>query len=175
MPLTPLHLGPLLPLKLVAPFNFSLGTFTVVQVVIDLEVVYNIMTKAPVLHDRAHTLAGALLVGLLCLVPAKIGLTAAYRWLRPRLAAREDVPRSVVSALQDVTWLGAITGALIGAITHVALDGLMHMDVHPFAPWSQDNPLWIPDSFVRIHLACALIGLAGLAVNGIEARVDRGR
>jgi hypothetical protein len=75
----------------------------VVQVVIDLEVVYNIMTDAPVLHDRTHTLAGALLVGLLCIVPAKLGLTTAYRWLRPRLAAREDVPRGIVGALEDVT------------------------------------------------------------------------
>lgn len=162
MPLTPLHLGPVLPLKLLAPRSFSLGTFAVVQVAIDLEVVYNIVTDAPVLHTRAHTLAGALLVGLLCLVPAKFGLTAAYRWLRPRLAAREDVPRSVVSALRDITWLGALVGALLGSLTHVVLDGLMHMDVHPFAPWLADNPLWIPDSFVWIHLACALVGLAGV-------------
>ncbi len=129
---------------------------------IDLEVVYNIVTDAPVLHDRTHTLMGALLVGLLCLVPAKLGLTAAYGWLRPRLAARDDVPRSVVSELQEVTWLGAISGVWLGSLTHVVLDGVIHMDVRPFAPWSEDNPLWIPGSFVWIHLTCALVGVVGL-------------
>lgn len=127
----------------------------------------------PVLHDRTHTLAGTLVVGLLCLVPAKLGLTASYRWLRPRLAAREDVPRRVVRELQDVTWLGAIIGALLGALTHVALDGMMHLDVHPVAPWSADNPLWIPDSFAWIHLACALVGMAGLALWLRRAPVPR--
>ena len=43
----------------------------------------------------------------------------------------------------------------------MALDGLMHLDVHPFAPWSAENPLLIPGSFGWVHLVCALVGLAG--------------
>ncbi len=98
MPLTPFHLGPVLPLKLVAPRSFSLGTFAVVQVVIDLEVVYNMVTDAPVLHDRTHTLVGALLVGLLCLVPAKLGLP-------PRIAGsdRASPPETMYRVVSSVS------------------------------------------------------------------------
>jgi hypothetical protein len=162
MPLTPFHLGPVLPLKAVAPRAFSLGVFAVTQVAIDLEVLWNIATDAPVLHHRAHTLVGALVVGLACIVPTKVGLTAAYRWLRPRLARRPDVPPRLVGALREVTWLGAVTGALLGALTHVALDALMHPDVHPLGPWHPGVSFWIPGSFSWLHLVCALIGVVGL-------------
>lgn len=162
MPLTPFHLGPVLPLKVVAPRSFSIGVFAVVQVAIDLEVVWNVVTDAPVLHDRTHTLAGALVVGLFCIVPSKLGLTAGYRWLRSHLERRPDVPARFVRELRDVTWVGAVFGALVGSLTHVALDALMHPDVRPFAPWLAETSCWIPGSFVWIHLLCALAGLVGL-------------
>jgi hypothetical protein len=162
MPLTPFHLGPVLPLKVVAPRHFSIGTFAVVQVVIDLEVVWNIVSDAPVLHDRAHTLAGALLVGLACIVPSKLGLTALYRRLRPLLERRRDVPPRIVRELKDVSWVSAVTGAMLGSLTHVALDGLMHPDVRPFAPWLEETSFWVPGSFGWLHLLCGLAGLGGL-------------
>jgi len=164
MPLTPFHLGPILPLKAVPSRWFSLGAFAVVQVAIDLEVLWNLATEAPVLHDQAHSLAGALVVGLACILPSKVGLTAAYRWLARYLERRGDVPRGILREVVDVTWTGAMSGALIGAVTHVALDSLMHPDVHPFAPWYPQTSFWIPGSFGWLHLACAVIGLAGLVL-----------
>ena len=65
MPVTPFHLGPLMPLKAVVPRHFSLGVFAVVQVVIDLESIWNIVRDNPVVHDRLHTLLGAMLVAAL--------------------------------------------------------------------------------------------------------------
>jgi len=162
VPFTPFHIGPALLLKPSLRDRFSLGTFALVQVAIDLEVAANILTDAPYLHTRLHTLAGALAMGVLCIIPAKIVLTGLYGALSRRLEPHQDTPAWLIRELRPVTWIGAVSGGLIGGISHALLDSLIHVDARIFAPWVKDNPLWIPGSFIWIHLLCAAFGLVGL-------------
>jgi membrane-bound metal-dependent hydrolase YbcI (DUF457 family) len=55
----------------------------------------------------------------------------------------------------------------VGAYSHVALDSIMHVDVVPFAPFSNARPWLHVVSVDTLHLACiaaGIIGVAGLLV-----------
>jgi membrane-bound metal-dependent hydrolase YbcI (DUF457 family) len=53
---------------------------------------------------------------------------------------------------------------MIGTFSHIALDALMHPDMHPFWPIMGGNPWLGSVSVGSVHLACGLAGLAGAAV-----------
>ena len=162
MPLTPFDLGPAVVLKAVWPGWFSLGVFTAVQVAIDVETVSHIATGQYPLHGPWHTVPGSVLVGAVILVPARYGLAPVSAFLRRVLAPAPGIPRRVIDELAPVSWPGAALGALLGALSHVALDAFMHPDVTPLAPWRGGNPLFVPDSSFWLHAGCLVVGLLGL-------------
>lgn len=70
-------------------------------------------------------------------------------------------------------WLGAEptiapaamwSGAMLGAWSHLGLDGIMHYDVEPFAPWRRGNPLLELVSLEALHLGCLAATALGLVV-----------
>jgi membrane-bound metal-dependent hydrolase YbcI (DUF457 family) len=61
-----------------------------------------------------------------------------------------------------MTWLQAITSALLGTACHLLLDALMSKDVHPFAPWIDGNPLLMAGGMLPAHLACVLAAMLGM-------------
>jgi hypothetical protein len=162
MPVTPFHLGPVLPIKAMWPRWFSLGVFTAVQVVIDVEPVLRMSTGTYPLHGPFHTVLGSLLVALAVIPPAKYALTALYGAVRAHQARAGSLPPWLLTDLTPVSWPSAVIGGFVGAVSHVLLDALIHWDVTPFAPWSRMNPLLIPRSFVWVHVLCGVIGLSGL-------------
>ena len=72
-----------------------------------------------------------------------------------------------------LTWAASFAGALLGSFSHIILDAVMHADMRPWWPFRTDNPLLYLMGIDRLHLACALTGLLGLAV--IALRAKRGR
>jgi membrane-bound metal-dependent hydrolase YbcI (DUF457 family) len=46
--------------------------------------------------------------------------------------------------------------------SHIVLDGIMHADMHPLAPWSAANPLLHLVSLSALHWACIISGIAGV-------------
>lgn len=161
MPVTPFHVGPAVLVKAVAPRWFSLGVFALVQVVIDIEPVWNILRGRYPVHAHLHTLVGATLVGLAAALPGKYLVSAVNAVVRLRLADEAGIPPWLLAQFGPVPWPAALLGALAGGLSHPLLDALIHPDVAPFAPWRPGNPFYLRGSFVWVHVACALIGALG--------------
>ncbi len=153
MPLTPFHLGPGLLLTVGAGTSFT--AFLVVNVVIDIESGYHLATGAYPVHTFLHTTLGATIVALVTIA----GLAAVERWRRRRR------PHNTDGTLRASTSDAAIAGgALAGAWSHVILDGVMHDDARPLAPWSDGNPLHDAISLTALHAICVACAIAGIAV-----------
>jgi membrane-bound metal-dependent hydrolase YbcI (DUF457 family) len=59
------------------------------------------------------------------------------------------------------TWTASFLGAYVGTFSHVVLDALMHADMRPWWPLSDENGLLAALSPEWLHLGCALAALAG--------------
>jgi hypothetical protein len=162
VPVTPFHLGPALIVKAACPRQFSLGAFALVQVAIDVEPIWNILAGRWPVHARLHTLAGALLIAVALIVPARLGLPALYRAADRALRAVQPAGWPAWLRPGPGSWTSVSAGALVGGLSHVLLDAVVHSDVRPFAPWSAANPFLVRGSFVWMHLGCALAGAVGL-------------
>lgn len=129
MPLTPFHLAVGLPVRK----RISLKAFILVNVLIDLEpaaVMFFGMDKLGyALHQWVHTLGG---VTLMALVAFLSGVACRGKWR---------------------TWL---SGAFLGAYSHLFLDALVHRDVAPFDPFRSGNPLFL-DIHLEVTIACGVI------------------
>lgn len=142
MPITPLHFGAALPFELVLRGRFSTAAFVLANAVMDIQPVLALGFGVPVaVHGWTHSLAGA------SLIAAALSLLG---WRLPRRGAYA-------------------AGFFAGALTHVALDSLMHHDLSPLYPWREGNPviarfdvdisvvmiaptlLWIVVTLWRIH------------------------
>jgi membrane-bound metal-dependent hydrolase YbcI (DUF457 family) len=153
MPFTPLHFGYGALLHSAAPGRISFLAFCLANVVIDLEPLYYMVSGQYPIHRFFHTLPGALLAGAVV-----VAVHALIR--RPALAGR----------LPD--WLGwkslsarnVIYGALLGAVTHVFLDAIMHDDLRPWAPLSEANPLLRLVSIDALNLSCFVAAVGGAAL-----------
>ncbi|MBU3736401.1 MAG: hypothetical protein FGM62_05420 [Methylobacterium sp.] len=156
MPFTPFHFGPGLAIKGLIPAQFSLTTFVLANVAMDLEPLYRMwQVQAPV-HGVSHTLAGALAIGA---AAAMLGRGAAGLRQRACLSRDDDAGSPF-----RITSLQAWTGALLGTGSHLLLDAVMHRDMEPFFPVTEANPLLMPEWMWPLHLGCLLAGMCGLAL-----------
>ncbi len=157
MPFTPFHFGPGMALKAAAPRHFSFIAFCVANVLTDVEPLYFMLAKEYPLHRFLHTLVGATLTAAvtvalfaLCLrLPRALQLPDWFRW-------------------KSLTVPQVAVGAALGTYSHILLDSLMHTDMHPFAPFGDENPLLHLVSHATIHIGCLALGLAGAAVLAIR-------
>lgn len=158
MPFTPFHMGAALIVKPGLNRYFSMITFGIAQVAMDIEPGIGMLTGAEELHGPTHTIVGSLIIAyLVMLVAPAICDYLIRRWNKevihyklPWLVEAEPVPNSAV-----------IIGALFGTLSHVFLDSLMHHDIQPLLPFSEANPLMgliTPDC---VYLACTIAGVLG--------------
>ena len=140
MPFTPLHLGPGLLLKAALGHRFSLRTFALVQVVIDVESVVNIARRHSPVHGPLHSVVGTLTVGVA--VAAVVFLS---------LRGRSGLP-----PWHPTTALATALGGLLGGVTHTLIDGLMHKDLAPLWPWSAETPWLMGHGSLVATVGCAL-------------------
>ena len=150
MPFTPIHLGPGALFKAVGRRHFSFMVFGGSQVMMDIEPLIGIIQGKVILHGYSHTLAGALLIGLLA------GLIG-----RP-------ISAFVLSLLKvshhPFTWAASFTGALVGTFSHILFDAVMHPDMNPWWPIAQGNGLLGIIPVGALHLLCIGLGVAGAAI-----------
>jgi len=151
VPITPFHFGPGVLFHAAAPRRVSFIAFMAANCIADCESIYNILRGNFPLHRFLHTFVGAALVAAMT-----IALFMAMR----RLARRTPVPNWF--DWQQLTLSPVIVGALLGSYSHIVLDGIMHADVRPFAPWSDANPFLHAVSLGTLHLACVILGIAGV-------------
>jgi membrane-bound metal-dependent hydrolase YbcI (DUF457 family) len=154
MPFTPFHLGPAIAFKALGGHRFSFMVFGGAQVLMDIEPLIGILQNKEVLHGITHTVPGALVIGL---VAAVIGKPISEFVLR--LCKARDV---------EISWLASFAGALIGTLSHILLDAVMHFDMNPLWPFVQGNALLSIISLTQLHLLCLGLGLLGLAGLGLR-------
>ncbi len=155
MPITPFHLGAGLLIKAAVPIRFSLSAFAVVQVVIDIEVIVNVVRGHDPLHEFFHTWVGSLLLGSFC---ALLLLVIARR-VRDYVFSKCFDHRLRNFLTQDLAPFAILSGAFIGALSHIALDGFMHSELNK--PW-----LNLID-VAALHWYCltaCLVGLFGVVI-----------
>ncbi len=150
MPMTPWHLGPGLAFKAVAGPRMSLMTFAIAQPVMDVEVIYRILNQLPRPHGVSHTVIGAIVVA-----GVTVGVTVPTVWLVSG------------KTLAWLTWRAAWCGALLGTLSHVVLDSIMHSDVQPFWPVSQASPLHRVIGLTALHELCFWSGACGAVAWGV--------
>lgn len=158
MPITPFHFGPGLLIKSVAGNYFSWVAFVLANILIDLEPIgFFLFTGEPV-HPYLHTYLGALGLGLLV---ALFGRRPCEAWLmlwNDRLRPPET---GWTRVSPKVTPTAIATGGLLGTLSHVMIDSVMHVDVHPWSPLRPGNTMQGLVSIDDLHLWCILAGLIG--------------
>ena len=159
MPFTPLHMGPGLALKALAGRRFSLLSFGVAQVAMDIEPLVGIVRGSAVLHGASHTYVAALVIAAaVAVVAPPICRPLLRRWNRELAACR----LAWLAAPETLAPIPVIAGAFAGSLSHVALDSIMHADMSPLAPWSSANAWLGAISIDALNQSCIAAGLLGL-------------
>lgn len=151
MPFTPFHFGPGALLHALAPRRVSFLGFAAANVLIDVEPLYFLLAGEAYVHRFFHTYLGALLValatwGLFLTARAQVGRLRLPNWL-----GWQSLPSGAV-----------LLGALLGTASHIVLDSVMHSDIVPLAPWSEDNALFAWMGIDALHGLC--LGAGGLGL-----------
>jgi hypothetical protein len=156
MPVTPFHLFAITPLKAIAPGKFSWAIFALVNVLIDLEpITYFLITLSPE-HHFFHTIIGATLIAVLAAVYGRGLCEGAIKiW-------NDEIKSKLLIAEPNISKVGAWSGALIGAWTHLLLDSFMHDDIKPLSPFTDSNVLLGSIPIATLHTICLTSGLIGL-------------
>jgi hypothetical protein len=158
MPFTPLHFGPGLALKAVAP-RISFTVFMFSQVLIDLEPLFFMVMGEWHLHRFFHTYLGAVLIVFISVVVGRPLCCWFKAFWNVRLSLEQA---SWFSVPVDISWSSAILGAMAGAYSHILLDSVMHSDIVPFSPFFTANGLYSIISVTYLKLLCLVLGFVGL-------------
>lgn len=158
MPVTPFHFGPGLLFMAIGGPRFSWLAFAFANVLIDLEPIGFYLATGNPIHPYAHTYPGALVVGI---VAAWVARPPGEAWLRFWNRQLSPAQRRWLGAAEGIPATAAWTGALIGTLSHVALDSVMHYDVRPWWPLAEGNALLRVVSLETLHWSCVAAGIAG--------------
>jgi hypothetical protein len=158
LPFTPFHMGVALIVKPGLDRNFSVITFGIAQVAMDIEPGIGMLTDADVLHGPTHTLLGAIVIAMLVLLVApSVCNYLLSRW------NREVVHYKLFRELQaEVPSKRAMAiGAFFGTFSHVILDSLIHHDIQPLLPFTGSNPVQGMVTHDEVYQACVVAGVIG--------------
>jgi membrane-bound metal-dependent hydrolase YbcI (DUF457 family) len=158
LPFTPFHMGAALIAKPWLNRNFSVITFGIAQVAMDIEPGIGMLTGADVLHGPTHTILGALIIAYVVMRIAP----SVCNYLVRRWNKEVTYHRLAWLVQPETTSKTAVTvGAIFGTLSHVFLDSLIHHDIHPLLPFSKANPLTDLVSHDGVYQFCAVAGVLG--------------
>lgn len=148
MPFTPLHMGPGILIKAFLRRYFSLVVFGWIQILIDLQPLWVMVTGKGQLHGFSHTLAGATCIAVLAGLTGKALASHALKILKEE-------------RYLPVTTLSVWMGAFVGTYSHILLDSIMHSDVQFAWPLATGNALEGLISIDQLHIVCVASALVG--------------
>jgi len=157
MPFTPFHFGLGAALYAVVPRHLSFLAFCAVNVLMDVEPLYYMLTDQYPWHRFFHTYVGATLM-----LTATVGLFILARWLAGWLS----VPNWFT--WQDLNVRQVTIGAAAGSYSHIVLDSIMHPDIQPLFPFSSSNTLLQVMDVHTLHVACLVAGLTAIVLLGVR-------
>jgi membrane-bound metal-dependent hydrolase YbcI (DUF457 family) len=129
----------------------------------DVESIYNVLKGNFPVHRFLHTFVGA---------AVSAAMTIALFLFMRRLARSMPLPDWF--EWQQLKPPPVIVGALLGSYSHVVLDGIMHADLRPLAPWSDANPFLHAVSLSALHWGCIIAAIAGVLI-WLKTRQSRPR
>ncbi|PPD42165.1 MAG: hypothetical protein CTY16_14855 [Methylobacter sp.] len=158
MPFTPLHMGPGAAIKAVLGQYFSLMVFGVAQIAMDIEPLVRIIRGDSLIHGFTHTYIGATLIGIATFV---VGWPFCQGTLRFWNFITKPKFLRWLHASSPISKFAAFSGAFVGTFSHVFLDSIMHVDIHPWIPLNEGNSMLHFISVGWLHLFCVGLGVAG--------------
>jgi hypothetical protein len=165
MPFTPYHFGPGLLAKAVLSRRFSLTTFVLTQVVIDVETGYHLLHNEWPLHRTFHTMLAGAAAGVVLAVLVRIaGSLVGCRYRDSRLTLLME---------HECALPAALVGGILGGASHSLLDAIVHSDVRPYRPLVAGNPLLGMIGAGALHFWCIVTGVVAAVV--LIARAARRR
>lgn len=170
LPFTPFHMGAALVVKPALDHRFSVISFGIAQVAMDLEPGIRMWAHADVLHGPTHTFLGALIMAfVVMLIAPGICNRLLAKWNKEVAYCKQPW----LTHAEPVSKFAVANGAFFGTLSHVVLDSLMHHDIRPMSPFSESNPFMGLVTSDGVYQACALAGVFGIA--GWLARQGIGR
>jgi hypothetical protein len=154
-------MGPGLLVKAVMQGYFSLIIFGWAQVLMDIQPLLAIMTGKGRVHGFSHTYIGAVLIAVIAVVTGKW----IYHWCM-RLMEKDFSPyqKQLFNIPARLNVAISISSALIGTLSHVLLDSVMHPDVEPFFPLDTQNHLAFVLSIGALYRLCVYSAAVGVIV-----------
>lgn len=152
MPFTPLHMGPGILIKSVMQGSFSLMVFGWTQILMDIQPLYVMLSHKGTLHGFTHTYLGASLVAAVSVFSGKYLAELGLRIL------------AIKKYVVKISWKVAVISSFIGSFSHVWLDNIMHSDIRPFAPFSQNMSFYGWLTIEQLHYLCLYSGLTGAVI-----------
>lgn len=128
------------------------------NVLIDLEVLYYLSRNEPPFHRYLHTYLGGIVMGLLVGL-VMFGVVQIVRRALPSDSRWGE--RLAKTPKLRLLWQSLVAG-LIGGVSHILLDSLMHAEMNPFWPLAEGNALVGIISVPALHISLATIGFFGL-------------
>ncbi|MEJ2702467.1 MAG: hypothetical protein P8Z79_08500 [Sedimentisphaerales bacterium] len=150
MPFTPFHMGPGIAVKALLRGSFSLMVFGWAQIVIDIQPLIVMILGGAHLHGFTHTYVGATLLAIFA------GFTGKYLGEIGLFILGLDHHRPV-----KIAWWVAFLSAFAGTYSHVAIDSIVHKDMHPLYPFTESNALLGILSASAVYQLCIYSGLVG--------------
>ena len=155
MPFTPFHLGPSLLIGLIFfPYLF-LPSILLGSIIVDLEPLTFLILDLPVLHLFFHTFLGATIMAILGAVVFYLLRGVLEKILAVFLLPQTASPVKITAA------------SLIGAYSHIILDGILYPEMQPFWP-ILGNPFLGLASSSTIYLFCVLCFIIAIPIYIIQ-------
>lgn len=155
IPLTPFHFSPGLLTKVFGPRSFWLTSFMAANVLIDVEVLYYLSRNDPPLHRGLHTYLGGSAAGLI----AGLLMWGTVLFIARLFPASSCWKQRLAQTSRMRLLNQSLLAGLVGGLSHVFLDSLMHDDMHPLWPFVTGNTLAGSISVAALHGGLGLLGL----------------
>ncbi len=159
MPITPFHLIAVTPLKAIAPRSFSWSVFALTNIIIDLEPITLFLITLNPQHLFFHTIIGATLVATICATVGRNWCELAIQLWNDEIRYKPE--ERWFKSTQEISKFSAWLSALIAAWSHLFLDSLMHKDIKPLSPFTDENVLLGTISISWLHTVCFALGILG--------------
>ena len=160
MPITPFHIVAGFAVKSIFGRYFSWSVFTLTNIIIDTEVIYYILTIGEVSHKFFHTFFGSTIVATFCAILGIPICEKVLEYWNKNLQNEKSLSKlKWLATGTKITILSSVSGAFVGAYSHILLDSFMHIDVKPLG----NNLLGII-SINKLHLSCVALLLIGVVI-----------
>jgi hypothetical protein len=168
LPITPFHFGPGALVKVIVPKHFSWSIFALSNVLIDLEPVTLFLLIGDPAHPWLHTLPGAIGIAMIAATLGRKPSEWVLGWWNGRLSPGWQTRWLAVEPRisRSTAWISA----LIGTLSHLALDSIMHTDVEALWPIISGNQIQGVISLDALHGFCVAAVLMALLLWPIARR-----